>query len=133
MINNYKLKSFSVLRILSLSLENYRSYREHVEIDFNDTSVLIGPNNFGKSNVIRALLWYRNMINGEMSVRNLVHTGNQGNRLIFVIKIQFDDRERERLLRLIEHSSYNMIESLRRSNLFRSLMHQVVFSIVVGL
>jgi predicted ATPase len=127
MINNYKLKRFGVLRLLSLSLENFRSYKEHVEIDFNDISVLIGPNNFGKSNVIRALLWYRNMMKGDVAVKNLVHTGERGSRLIFLIKIQFDDRERERLLRLIEPSSYNMIDSLRRSNLFRTLMHQVVF------
>lgn len=113
--------------MLSLGLENYRSYREHVEIDFNDTSVLIGPNNFGKSNVIRALLWYRNMMNGDVSVRNFVHSGERENNLIFVIKIRFDDRERERHLRLIEHSSYDMIENLRRSNLFRTLMHQLVF------
>jgi ABC-type cobalamin/Fe3+-siderophores transport system ATPase subunit len=97
-------------------------------MDFNDTSVLIGPNNFGKFNVIRALLWYRNMMSGDMSVRNLSHSADRGNRIIFVIKIQFDDRERERLFRLTNHFPYNIVESLQRSNLFRSLMHQIVFA-----
>lgn len=70
---------------------------------------------------------YRNMMNEDVAVKNLVHTGERGNQLILLIKIQFEDRERERLLRLIEISSYNMIESLLQSNLFRTLMHQVVF------
>jgi ABC-type cobalamin/Fe3+-siderophores transport system ATPase subunit len=126
-INKNKPKKLGVLRILSLSLENFRSYNYHVQMDFNDTSVLIGPNNFGKSNVIRALQWYRNMMSGDMFARNLTHSADRANRLIFVIKFQFDDRERERLFRLVNHSSYNIVESLQRSYLFRLLMHQIVF------
>ena len=43
------------MKIVSLTLENFRSYRTHVTIAFNDLTVLIGKNDIGKSSVLEAL------------------------------------------------------------------------------
>ena len=37
------------MKIVSLTLENFRSYRTPVTITFNDLTVLIGKNDIGKS------------------------------------------------------------------------------------
>ena len=43
------------MKIVSLTLENFRSYRAPVTITFNDLTVLIGKNDMGKSSVLEAL------------------------------------------------------------------------------
>lgn len=43
------------MKIVSLTLENFRSYRAPVTISFNDLTVLIGKNDIGKSSVLEAL------------------------------------------------------------------------------
>lgn len=43
------------MKIVSLTLENFRSYRAPVTITFNDLTVLIGKNDIGKSSVLEAL------------------------------------------------------------------------------
>lgn len=43
------------MKIVSLTLENFRSYRTPVTITFNDLTVLIGKNDIGKSSVLEAL------------------------------------------------------------------------------
>ncbi len=43
------------MKIVSLTLENFRSYRSPVTISFNDLTVLIGKNDIGKSTILEAL------------------------------------------------------------------------------
>ncbi|MBX9852909.1 MAG: ATP-binding protein [Cytophagaceae bacterium] len=43
------------MKIVSLTLENFRSYRNQVTITFNDLTVLIGKNDIGKSSILEAL------------------------------------------------------------------------------
>ncbi len=43
------------MKIVSLTLENFRSYKDPVTISFNDLTVLIGKNDIGKSSVLEAL------------------------------------------------------------------------------
>lgn len=43
------------MKIVSLTLENFRSYKAPVTISFNDLTVLIGKNDIGKSSVLEAL------------------------------------------------------------------------------
>lgn len=43
------------MKIVSLILENFRSYRNPVTISFNDLTVLIGKNDVGKSTILEAL------------------------------------------------------------------------------
>ncbi len=43
------------MKVVSLKLENFRSYRAPVTISFNDLTVLIGKNDIGKSSILEAL------------------------------------------------------------------------------
>jgi predicted ATP-dependent endonuclease of OLD family len=43
------------MKIVSLTIENFRSYRNPVTIPFNDLTVLIGKNDIGKSSILEAL------------------------------------------------------------------------------
>lgn len=43
------------MKIVSLTIENFRSYRSPVTISFNDLTVLIGKNDIGKSSILEAL------------------------------------------------------------------------------
>ncbi|MBE3070578.1 MAG: AAA family ATPase, partial [Planctomycetes bacterium] len=52
------------MKLLSVGIRNFRSIGEwpvHVRLD-KKINILMGPNNAGKSNVIRALLWLRQKI-----------------------------------------------------------------------
>ncbi|HAH35816.1 MAG TPA: hypothetical protein DCL81_04555, partial [Algoriphagus sp.] len=43
------------MKIVSLTIENFRSYRNPTTITFNDLTVLIGKNDIGKSSILEAL------------------------------------------------------------------------------
>src|SRR4051794_29178167 len=43
------------MKLTKFKLRNYRSFLDEQEIDFAKTNVLIGPNNVGKSNFLRAI------------------------------------------------------------------------------
>ena len=43
------------MRLVSFSVENYRSITKAKRIDISDATVLVGPNNEGKSNLVRGL------------------------------------------------------------------------------
>lgn len=44
-------------RIKSLVIENYRSI-EHIQFSFEDLIAFVGPNNSGKTNILRAINWF---------------------------------------------------------------------------
>ena len=44
-------------RIKSLVIENYRSI-EHIQFSFEDLVAFVGPNNSGKTNILRAINWF---------------------------------------------------------------------------
>lgn len=44
------------MRLVSFSVQNYRSIREARRLPVRDLTVLVGPNNEGKSNILRALV-----------------------------------------------------------------------------
>jgi putative ATP-dependent endonuclease of OLD family len=43
------------MKIASLTIENFRGYKNATEISFNDLTVLIGKNDIGKSTILEAL------------------------------------------------------------------------------
>src|SRR5574344_791202 len=43
------------MKLKSLSIENFRGYKDRTTIDFNDLTVLVGKNDIGKSTVLEAL------------------------------------------------------------------------------
>ena len=50
------------MKIESLTLENFRIYKDPVTVSFNDLTVLIGKNDIGKSSVLEALdIFFENL------------------------------------------------------------------------
>lgn len=43
------------MKIVKVKLENFRSYKEEVIVDFNDLTVFVGKNDIGKSTILEAL------------------------------------------------------------------------------
>ncbi len=43
------------MKIEKVILSNFRSYKETIEINFSDLSVIIGKNDIGKSTILEAL------------------------------------------------------------------------------
>jgi len=56
-----------MIRLIDLEVENFRSITEiSLFISFDNLTVIVGPNNCGKSNIIRALqLFFNGKIDGE--------------------------------------------------------------------
>jgi energy-coupling factor transporter ATP-binding protein EcfA2 len=50
------------MKLVSFSVENYRSITQAYKISLGQTTVLIGPNNEGKSNILRALVTAMNIL-----------------------------------------------------------------------
>ena len=50
------------MRITNFSVENFRSITKASELPLDDFSILIGPNNQGKSNILKALVLVLNFI-----------------------------------------------------------------------
>lgn len=50
------------MKLISFSVKNYRSIRNAYQIDLSNYSVIVGPNNEGKSNILRALAFSFNVL-----------------------------------------------------------------------
>ena len=56
------------MRLVSISVENYRSIAKAPKIRLGSSTVLVGPNNEGKSNILRALVAGMNILTSQRSV-----------------------------------------------------------------
>jgi predicted ATP-dependent endonuclease of OLD family len=56
------------MRIKKLKLENFRAYKEEVEIEFNDLNVFVGKNDIGKSTILEALDIFFNENKGVIKI-----------------------------------------------------------------
>lgn len=117
------------MRLSALRLDNFRSYKESVNFEgLRPITVLIGPNNAGKSNFIQALSWYRGMERGEQpGVRDFIHSGNRSKPLVLDLEFELDDRERRSLLVSALSKSRNPDSELRAAMLLRKIRHELEF------
>ena len=66
------------MKIKKLEIQGFKSFADHVELDFNDgITGVVGPNGCGKSNIVDALRW----VMGEQSAKHL--RGGQMQDVIF--------------------------------------------------
>ena len=56
------------MKIESIKLQNFRSYKEETEICFDDLTVLVGRNDIGKSTILEALDIFFNDGNGVIKI-----------------------------------------------------------------
>ncbi len=50
------------MRIAFIEVQNFRSLAQTQQLEIKNPSILIGPNNEGKSNLLKALVYAMNMI-----------------------------------------------------------------------
>lgn len=118
------------MRIATLQVENFRSYKERMVIEnLPGVTVLIGPNNSGKSNLIQALLWYQATFRGQeyRPFTELFHTGNHSSPLGLKLEFEFDDGERQSVLDMFKFKSQEIKDSIQRSQFLRRAKHEIQF------
>lgn len=59
------------MRLVSISVENYRSITKAPKIRLGRSTVLVGPNNEGKSNILRALVAGMNILTAQRRLAGL--------------------------------------------------------------
>lgn len=116
------------MHLKSIRIKNFRSYRDDLVVtDIPDISILIGRNNAGKSNFIRALDWYRRMEHGANMSTRYVHTGNKTSPLEYEIEFALDTAERDSLLAPLHFRSDDITREMKASKLLTGLKHHLRF------
>src|SRR5207247_11437778 len=81
------------MKLSSIHATNFRSYKTSMELDaIGPLTVIIGPNNAGKSNIIELLTWYRTMLLGQggRPSAEMKHTGNRPTHVSARIEFEVD-------------------------------------------
>src|SRR5437773_6985770 len=119
------------MRLSDLRLRNFRSYKESTSFEgLRPITVLIGPNNAGKSNFVQALSWYRGMERGEQpGIRDFIHTGNRSKPLRIDLESELDDDERRSLLLSAFSRSGGVDSQLTATMLLRRIRHELEFDL----
>jgi putative ATP-dependent endonuclease of the OLD family len=105
-------------------MENFRSYRTKASVDeMPEMSILIGRNNAGKSNLIKAIDSYKKMENGHDMPPRFLHTGNTKSPLVLEIEYVLDSTERDSVLQHLTYRSGEIAEAMKSSKLFWGLKH----------
>lgn len=118
------------MKIQSLRLENFRSYKDRESINgFTRIMAFIGQNNVEKSNVIRALMWYKGMAleRKNFSIQ-LLHSDNKSKPLHFEIEFQLDKEERDSIFDLLALQNEGTLNLLKNTQLFQRVKHEAEFT-----
>jgi AAA15 family ATPase/GTPase len=106
-------------------MDNFRSYKnKSIFEDLANINIAIGSNNVGKSNLLKALVWYRDMHyhHSEYNV-DLRHTDNRQNSLVLNIEFKLSKSEREQIMKLSgknEEAIRTIIDSSSSASIFCS-------------
>ena len=85
------------MKIKRIKIKNYRSIKSEVAVDFSGELILIGPNNSGKTNFLRAIkLFFNGLSDGKYSITNDLPFGVTGEQTSIVISFSpsspYDDK-----------------------------------------
>ncbi|MEN9852407.1 MAG: hypothetical protein RI996_350, partial [Candidatus Parcubacteria bacterium] len=58
------------MNIKSLTIKNYKSIRELVDLEFNSFNIAVGQNNHGKTNLLEAIEWFYNSAGDILDIKN---------------------------------------------------------------
>ena len=64
------------MRLHSIRIQNYKSLQDVTLTDLQAVNLLIGPNNSGKSNVLKALEWVKNAVDAPYNTAQSIIKGN---------------------------------------------------------
>ena len=110
------------MRIRSIMLENFRSYKGRNRFELSNINVLIGPNNSGKSNLLRSLQIYRELNLGKRSIgQDQRHTAKRESyHHSFEVEFKLDQSETEWINTL--HGKY-----LSDNFFIEEIKHEIIF------
>lgn len=126
------------MKIVSFNIKNYRSIVEAPKINLNDYNVLLGKNNEGKSNIIRALSVCMNCINDFRRFRYSIRSDYSLNNKIYSWEKDFPISLQNRKIgrkSIFELELFLNDEELNEFNQFlktRIKIHNIIMKIEIG-
>jgi predicted ATP-dependent endonuclease of OLD family len=124
------MNTLCILRLRSISLQNFRSFKDTVKIsDLKRVNVLVGPNKAGKSNVFEALSLLKSLANDDAnSIRSLDDyrfDHAKQNKIVIEIEIELSPSEQLQVVELLGRS--NLFDNLdfENSKLFKHLKYHL--------
>jgi len=118
------------MKLSAIHATNFRSYKTDMALDsIGPLTVIIGPNNAGKSNIIELLTWYRTMLfgQGSRSSAEMKHTGNKPTPLSVRLEFEVNPEEKRSLLiraGLVSETSQN---GLLAGQFLTGIRHSFIF------
>lgn len=87
------------MRILSITLENFRSFKDITQFKFKQVNVMVGANKVGKSNVIEALMFLRELTRDNWyRPFNDVVFDKKGEEIKIAIEFELSKEERQQII-----------------------------------
>src|SRR2546428_4013297 len=118
------------MKLTALRANNFRSYKSAMAMDsIPSVTVIIGPNNAGKSNVVELLTWYRAMIldQGGRPPGEMKHTGNRNAPLTIEVEFELDPEEKRSLLAGVGSSDEMRQRLSQDPHFLTGLRHVILF------
>ena len=119
------------MKIQSITLTNFRSYREPQTFDnLSNVNTFIGPNASGKSNVFEALKWVQAMVfkRNFKSFNELVFDRCTDSEISISLAIGLSENERRKILEGISTINESKKNDIRSSNFLKSLSYSIILS-----
>ena len=115
------------MRISSLKLENFRTYKESTSFeDLKGLNLFIGPNNSGKSNVLRGIMVLRDLAKNRLDqniFRKEINENDIDGEITIEAVIDLSDSERETLMK--RFGGNHLVNELPKKNTLRQVRYLV--------
>lgn len=118
------------MRITSLKLENFRTYKEKTPLeDLKGLNIFIGPNNSGKSNVVHALRILRDLASASVSLltpdifRKEINENDIDGEIMIEVVIDLSDSERKALMKSL--GGDHLVNELPEKSILRRVRYLV--------
>lgn len=118
------------MNIHTIYLENFRSYKKGQGIEnIRPITVFIGANNAGKSNIINALVWYKDMSMDNANFNTeLLHVNNKLKPMRITIEFSLGVEERQSLVELLPFKTTEIAKSMLKPQFFQKIKHEFQFN-----
>lgn len=111
-----------------MSFENYKSFKDPVEIKLNRINYLIGPNGAGKSNVLAGIQTISNIIRGNaIPPQEDCFDRLENAPIRFSVTIELDEDERRMLLKKVSRYSEGAVD-FSTNKIFQYLKYSMSFT-----
>ncbi len=117
------------MQVAAISIGNYRSFGKKEQLDgLSPVNIVIGPNNTGKSNVLKLLQMYQGMYAGNQSFNSkMLHADNKTTPMTFEIEYQFLKAESDHLLKFFKFQSSDIAAAFENGKILRGYKHSMSF------